>query len=889
MRYILTILFCTGLLAVAPRLGAATKAEERAFKAAALSLESKIYNQAEQGFALFIESYPDSTNKVSAVLHQAQARFFQTNYAGTLELLQKGAPEAGALSHEYQYWIAQTYFKNGDYRAAADAFSLLGKNYPDSSHALEGSYYEALAESKLDNGSRVIELLNAPDGKFQLVTRAQPNSAFTVEGNLLLAEALLKQRLFDEAEKVVTKIDESNLAPEAKWRRTDLICRIQLASGRAVEALETTTNLLTLATLTAKSRLYAETVFLRGDILQKLNRLSEAVEVLEQNLGKGSTNVPVEIRRRSFFKLLDLNLAKGDVTNSIARLENFIAQYPSDTSIDLAFLTLGELRLKQFVSMGTNPTNAGTAPDFFDVALTNFNLVITNFPQSAHLGKAYLDRGWCFWLKENYANAESDFSQAVTLLPISEEKAVARFKLADSQFKQTNYAAAVTNYQLLIENHRALERVTNSLFEAALHQIVRAGLELKNEEIANDAMQKLFDWFPRGTLGDRTLLLVGQNFRREGTPGKTRELFSKYMKHLPDSPREAEIKLFLAQTYVQEQDWTNALAALDQWVTNYAAHPLLAQGEFSRARAFDKAGQSTNAFALMTNFISRFPSNELASLAQNWIADFYWNQQDYRSAEKSYQELYQKFKPSRELAYQARLMAGRSAFGRLDYAEAAKYFKSLVTDLITLGDKSTNGMGTLTDEAWFALGDTLFQDFLSNTNEALMGEAITAFSRITKDSTNAMAQLAWGRIGDCYFQLAAQDPAQYVKAAQFFSNVVYSIHAKADARSRAQVCLGNVCLKQAEKSGAEKGPLVEQAFNHFWNVVTEANLLDGETFDPKWTYEAGLAAVKICESSERWEQALKIYELLAKRLPPLRPAFEKKMAVARMNLVTAGN
>ncbi len=893
MRNLLILVLLWNLV-VAPSLFAASKAEDRAYTAAVVLLETKFYNQAEQSFSTFVQDHPDSTNRVSAILHQAQARFFQEDYAGALDLLQKQLPQAGPQADEFQYWIAQTFFQKKDFRAAADAFAALGKNFPNSSHELEGCYFEAFAESKMGNWPRVIELLGAPAGRFELATRAQPNSPSTIDGALLLADALLRQNRFGEAEKVVAQLNAASLAPEANWRKLDLICRIQLASGRAENALETTTNSLSAATKTGNGRMLAETVLLRGDILQKLNRLPEAIAVYEQNFGTGSTNVPIGIRRRTFFKLVDLNLSQGETSNAVRRLENFIEQHPADPSVDLAMLTLGELRLKNVVS--TSGGNVGSNPNSSNVfaeVMTNFSFVITNFPQSTHLGKAFLNRGWCFWLRGDYPAAEVDFAEAVARLAVSEVRAIARFKLADAQFKQTNYTAAVTNYQLLILNHSAVSRVTNELFEPALHQIVRAGLELEDVEIARDAMQKLWNWFPGGSLGGRTLLLVGEKFSLAGRSPAARDMFIRYLARIPDSPLSAEIQLALAQTHVLEKNWTNALAALDQWVTNFASHPLLPQGEFARALAFDKSGQITNAFNLMTNFVSRFPSNELASVAQNWVADFYWNHQDYRNAEKSYQELYQRFNPPAELGYQARLMAGRSAYDRSDYAEAAKYFKTLISDLIALPDTQTNKNSTakLTDEAWFALGDTLFQDFLSNTNKAILAEAITAFSRITKDfSTNAMAQLAWGRIGDCYFQLGAQDLPQYTKASEYYSNVVYSIHADVATRSQAEICLGNVCLKQAEKMiGVERDRLIEQALGHYLDIVTDSKLRDGEVFDPKWTYEAGIAAARICESSERWEQAFNLYELLAKRLPPLRSAFEKKMATARAHLDTAEN
>jgi hypothetical protein len=173
-----------------------------------------------------------------------------------------------------------------------------------------------------------------------------------------------------------------------------------------------------------------------------------------------------------------------------------------------------------------------------------------------------------------------------------------------------------------------------------------------------------------------------------------------------------------------------------------------------------------------------------------------------------------------------------------------------------------------------------------------VSQAITAFTRIANEFTNALAPLAWGRIGDCYFQWAGQDPAQagerYKRALESYGMVFDSPLADvADvaARSQAEVGVGNICLKNAAvKPSAERKEWVKAALQHYMNVVTKGNLRPGETFDPKWMYEAGIKAARLCENEEQWEQATKIYEQLAAFLPPLRAALEKKITVAQTHV-----
>lgn len=885
MRYFLSILFLLNLW-IAPATFAASKAETKSFQAAVVELRLKVYDLAEKDFAKFVEEHPDSTNRVSALFHQAEARFFQTNYTGALELLQSGLSQAGAEAHNYQYLIAQSLFESGNFRGAADAYAALTKNFSDSVHFLDACYGEALSESKLGHWTRVIELLQTPDGKFQSAAKIQPNNSAVVDGCLLLAEAFLKESRFKEGEKVLAQLEGRATVPGIRWRQNYLLCRIQMAANSPGEALATTTNLVSAAQESGNPRQFAESIFLRGEILEKLNRLPEAAEAYQQNL---SEETPANLRQQSFFRTVALDLAQGNTTNAIQRLEKFVAENSATSALDLARVTLGELRLKQYVSQ---KNSSAMASNLFEQAFTNFTMVITNSSANAQVGKAFLDRGWCFWLQENFRAAEADFFQATQRLPISEDKAVARFKLADTQFRQTNYAAAVTNYQLLIENYPALQRITNSLFEPALYQTLRASLAIGNTAAATDAMHKLLDWFPNGTMGAPSVLLVGADLARANKESEARELFVDFLKRVPNSPRDAEVKLAIAQTYVEERNWVEAVKSYDAWVTNFAAHPLLPKGEFARALAYDKAGMETNAFILFTNFVARFPSDRLAALGQNWVADFYWNHEDYRNAEKSYQELYQKFDPAAELGYHGRLMAGRAAYDRSDYTEAAKYFGSLIEML----ERNSGAPVALKGEAYFALGDTWFQDFLASTNTNDLNQAITALTRITKEfpTNSTVYPLAWGRIGDCYFQLAGQDAAQsqtrYKQALDSYGMVIDSTVASAAARSQAEVGVGKICEKRAaQETGKSQKDWINAALEHYMNVVTERTLREGETFDAKWMYEAGIATAKIYENSEQWEQALNIYQQLAELLPPLRPSVERKIALVRTRMETVKN
>jgi tetratricopeptide (TPR) repeat protein len=388
-------------------------------------------------------------------------------------------------------------------------------------------------------------------------------------------------------------------------------------------------------------------------------------------------------------------------------------------------------------------------------------------------------------------------------------------------------------------------------------------------------MHSILTSYPTTGFADRARLLVGQELNRKGSFKDARLLFSEFIDKAGNSSLLPEVKLALAQTYVQERNWPQAIDSFEKWIATFTNHALLPDAEFSRALATFQSGAETNALVLFTNFVTRFPSNNLAPVAQNWLGDFYFNHEDFVLAEQNYQ-LVLKYNPSIELNCQARMGAGRAAFERQGFKEARDYFSKLVSDATT----PTNFLA----EAYFALGDTIYSQFLADTNHPAddFRAAVSAFSTITREfSTNALAALAFGRIGECYFQwanLSKEESADaFASATNAFTQVLESAFADVSARSQAQVGLGKIFEVQGD---------IEAALEHYARVFY---VNDGDSFDSRWVKEAGLAAARLCENREQWEQAVNIYQRLLAVLPSLKPSLEKKILIDRGRSETAKN
>ncbi|HEY5909683.1 MAG TPA: tetratricopeptide repeat protein [Verrucomicrobiae bacterium] len=869
-----SILIWVLLFAVELGLPAATAPENRAFEAAAQKLTAGFYQQAEADFAEFCQKFPNSPLLPEAVLYQAEARIKLTNSTGALELLTAHQSQAGKRTDEYLFWQAEALSQKGDLQTAAERFGALARDFPDSPRRLEATVREATARARLSEWPRVLEILRQTNGVFQAATRANVTNEMVARGYLLLSEAYLRNGEHSLAEATLQPLVDRPLNAQLNWQRQFLLCRVLAATARTEPALQATTNLLAIAAAAGQPEFQADSFALYAELLERSQRLPEALAAYQRNLGCGA---PPERQRQSVVKITEISLAQNRIPDATQALQKFIEQCPGAPCGDLALLTLGELHLRQHQAALTNvavvvvSTNVPALTNRVQQALADFQTFTNKFPQSPLVGKVLLDIGWCFWLENRMAESQSVLQSAVLRLPLSTDLALAWFKLGDAQFSQTNFAAAVTSYSAVVDKFAAFPEVTNTLFEPALYEIVRAGLAANDWPVVTNALDKILAWFPHGSYTDGAALLAGQEVGQRD-PAAARKLFSGIGTRSPNSPLLPYVQLAIARTYELEDHWTEAIDQYTRWLEVFTNHPGQARAEYSRARACSQANLQTNAFNYFTNFLARFPETEFAPLAQWWLAGYYYRVLgDLKAAEQNYQVIYQNTNwPVTELTFHARMMAGRVAFDRAGWNDARDYFSKLVNNTNCPPAFRAQEWAAFRAQAWIAFGDTLVSQ--DSTNKAAdYSQALTAYDQVfSLCPSNQMAALAWGQKASCLLQ-CARSSEDYTAVSNAFLQVIESPQADAKARSIATVGIGATLEKMALlRVGAEQTALFNLALGSYLDVFYGKMLRPTEKPDLFWTREAGMKAGRLAESMKMYRQAANVYQRLQDLFPPLR-------------------
>ncbi len=849
--------------------------EKKDFDLATRSFDMRLWSRAEKEFASFIKDYPKSEKVTEALLRQAESLFWQDKHEAVVSLLALREGDAGKSADQFLYWVAEAQFHGGKYQASARSFGKLAREFPLFTRRLEAAVGEAASLMKLGEWAQVTNILRKADGAFRMekMESASNVTDTLAHGFILLGEAQLELKNYYDALYSLNQA-AAGASEELEWQRRFLLCRTFAESGRNQDASRESVGLIAAAESVSNPELVSESVMFRANLLAKAGQSDEAIVTLRRNL----TNAPAARQREALTRIIAIAVANNRLELAAQSLEQYLVE-TNAPALDLAWLTLGEVNLKRHVAHLNLPSTNSVATNYFSLATNCFQQVIASYGSSGFAGKAQLNLGWCYWLEKRFSASAMAFEAAVKQLPISEDLAVAKFKLADTLFEMTNYSGALSNYREALQLATNWPSVSAALSAPASYQALRASLELTNATGAEVAMQGILAADAAAGAADSAVLLVAQAYMDANQPAAAQRLFASFVTRFPQSPLRPEAELLVARMREEQGDWTNAATAYELWVTRFPTNALRPQVEFQRALSAARAGDETNALKLFTNFAAQFPSSALAARAQWWVADYHYQRESYAEAELNYKQVFQNW-PASELAYEARMMAGRAAVGKYAYDAAVDHFSSLTGD--------TNCPAELKTQAYFAYGGALMSSVRTATNKAeKLKDARQVFSVIVqKNLTNDLAALAQGEIGNCYLQLAAEaSEVSYFSDASNAYHLSFSMpRASVLARSQSKVGLAVVLEKQsASVSNGERMAMLREAREldadvYFGKLGEHLNA--GEMPDAFWRKKAGVEAARLSELLGEWDQAIRFYRDMQKEGLLSADQLEKRIATA---------
>lgn len=263
------------------------------------------------------------------------------------------------------------------------------------------------------------------------------------------------------------------------------------------------------------------------------------------------------------------------------------------------------------------------------------------------------------------------------------------------------------------------------------------------------------------------------------------------------------------------------------------------------------------AIAAARKFLAAHPETSAEPEVMMKLGELFFRKGDFAGARVQFESLAKKY-PGTDLEFPALFLAAQSA-SRLQTPSA-------VNDAMLLFEEVASSNSPLAIRARFE--QAVLQNVLGKP-----GEAIVILDRIAgSNSTGEIKTAALIEKGKTLYSMGEKDPQSYRAAIDVWKRIAEDPASSIAWRNQALARIGSAY----EKLGDPDASLAS-----YYDVLKDGKGAARAFF---WYYKAGFAAARLLESSKRWDQAIKVYEMIAAAGGP-----RSGEATARINKIRLEN
>ncbi len=632
----------------------------------------------------YLKEYVDKQKKSDPQdLYQLSFCYFQSqNWQNAIEGFKELANIEDSLGQNSMYLLATSYLKLNNKTGAKNAFLICStKNLNISQKEISLFNYGKLCAELKEYTNAIIA--------FDKFMETYPNSIYADEAKSYWIAALTLSNNYIQAitayESIQNpSIDLLKLYPKMLYGRATIYInegQIELAFNLLNKILNTPYN----------AKILPQAQFWLGELLYKMSRVDESIEILEKFV-KDPVELPEVNQRHAKYTLGYGYLKKGnyqkaaDYFNMVSKYNhsNMFEAYQKDAFIRMADC---QMMLKQF-----------------KLALTSFQKAIDenwDYNDYAMLQKAMI-LGGMGQINEKIKILTSFENQFPKSAYIND----ANMELADTYSNKENFQEAIAPLNKILLDKNAI-----NYYPQAYYKLGIVYFNLNKNQVALSTFKDLFNAFPKCTESDNSIEFVRNIYIEDQTPDLFVEFMNTYGRSLS----------------LNEQDSLNYRASIIKYEQKKYAEAL---------QGFSK-------------YLLEFPNGKYQLEANNVVAEITYAQQNYDTASKYFGMVADQ--APNKYAERASLIAARlNYFNFQNYTNAEKYFSTLLNITTQQENKLEALKGLLRchykNENWEAcsiIAKQILQDKSSASDDIIMSNmALYHQSVITGDTTGAIQLLS---------------------------------------------------------------------------------------------------------------------------------------------------
>jgi TolA-binding protein len=250
------------------------------------------------------------------------------------------------------------------------------------------------------------------------------------------------------------------------------------------------------------------------------------------------------------------------------------------------------------------------------LAAKNYNEAIRTYEQVSAKGK--VDKDYALFQKARayvYMNREPEarrqFEQLITQYPSSRYLDDAYFQLADIDFQNQSYSAAVKGFTRMIN-----EKPKSQIIPAALLRRAQSYYNLQVYEQAIVDFRKILTEYSESPSASSALEGIQESYTAVGRPEEFTQVLGVVRKNNPGNEKLEEVEFDNVRNLYYAEKYENAINSLQEFVKSYPASKHQYDANYFIASSYDKTGKVNEALQYFSKVVQQNKSTFVAASAQ---------------------------------------------------------------------------------------------------------------------------------------------------------------------------------------------------------------------------------------------------------------------------------
>ncbi|MCE6992175.1 tetratricopeptide repeat protein [Dyadobacter sp. CY323] len=560
-----------------------TKLDDVALYVAEVYYEKGDYANAVKAYERYKRMRP-GTIPPAVALHYGHSQFRTGNYEGTITALKPVGSGKDSVSQYASYLLGVSYLKSSNLSNALTSFGNAASLDHNAVVKEEASYNHAKVQLESGNNSDAIKEFNNFMTKF-------PQSKHTEEATELVAEGYASSSNSTGAITYIEGLKNRNAKINGTYQRLTYnqgvidfnAERYPAAIGMFDKSLK----------FPLDEQIAASASYYKAESTYGLKKVDEAATLYNQISKNPKSGI---YGRKSLYALgyIYYNQKKyGQALTYFKEFTNNIEGMDAQM-IEDAYSRLADCYL----------------------AAKNYNEAIRTYEQVAAKGK--VDKDYALFQKARayvYMNREPEakrqFEQLISQYPSSRYLDDAYFQLADIEFQNQSYSAAVKGFTRMIN-----EKPKSQIIPAALLRRAQSYYNLQVYEQAIVDFRKILTEYPDSPSASSALEGIQESYTAVGRPEEFTQVLGVVRKNNPGNEKLEEVEFDNVRNLYYAEKYENAINSLQDFLRSYPASKHQYDATYFIASSYDKLNRVNEALQFYSKVVQQNRSTFVAASAQ---------------------------------------------------------------------------------------------------------------------------------------------------------------------------------------------------------------------------------------------------------------------------------